>query len=81
VDFLAFSATCIQSYMNGFFLYYLPELFGLSEADAIKLAPTFANGWKAYFAGDEKMSSAERKNINLLVQSISPSLVSLLNNI
>jgi len=81
MDFLTYSETTIAVYMIGFFNYYLPKLFGLSPEDATLLAPSFAHAWLAYFAGDEKMSPAERNTINTLVQSKSPSLVTLLNNV
>jgi len=83
-DFMNYSDSCINRYMNGFFAYYLPILFPtppIPDTLLVKLTPTFANGWLAYFAGDEKLYPAESKKINTLAQSMSPSLASMLKNI
>jgi hypothetical protein len=45
-------------------------MFGLPEADAVNLAPLFINAFKAYFAGDEKISPEEQEKLDALPPNI-----------
>jgi 3',5'-cyclic AMP phosphodiesterase CpdA len=67
MDFLTYCDVTITGRINSFFSYYLPLLFGYTEEQAEFAAPFLTNGYKAYFAGDEKISP-ESNNINVLAQ-------------
>lgn len=69
MDFLTYSDITITNRVNGFFSYYLPLLFGFTEEQAKFAAPYLTNGYKAYFAGDEKISPEESKNLNVLAEA------------
>jgi 3',5'-cyclic AMP phosphodiesterase CpdA len=69
MDFLTYSDVTIDSRVNGFFSYYLPLLFGLSKEQAEFAAPYLTNGYKAYFAGDEKISPEESNDLNVLAEA------------
>jgi hypothetical protein len=56
-------------------------MFMLPEEQAVIAAPYLVNGYKAYFAGDEKISPAERTRIDEFAQSAPTFLVNILNNI
>jgi hypothetical protein len=66
MDFLEYSDALITPRINSFFSYYLPLLFGLTVKESEFAAPFLTNGYKAYFAGDEKISPAERNSIEVL---------------
>jgi hypothetical protein len=80
MDFLTYSDVTITSRVNGFFSYYLPLLFGLTKDQAEFAAPFLTNGYKAYFAGDEKISPAESNNRNVLAQDPYSPLLGILNS-
>ncbi len=66
MDFIEYSDALITPRINSFFSFYLPMLFGLTAEQAEFAAPFLTNGYKAYFAGDEKISPAERNRIEVL---------------
>jgi 3',5'-cyclic AMP phosphodiesterase CpdA len=79
-NFLTYSDICITSRLNSFFTYYLHKMFGLPEENAANLAPYAIRAYKAYFAGDEKISTAEMEKLDALPQSLSP-LVGILKSV
>lgn len=77
VNFLTYSATCIDSYLTGFFTAYATYLQGKLGIPADKYPaaiPYFVKAYKAYLAGDEKMDPAERKKIDLLGKEVPTAL-------
>ena len=80
MDFLTYSDKNITKRLNGFFCLYLPLLFNVTNEQAEFAAPYLTNGIKAYFAGDEKISPAEKNNIKVLEQYPYSSLFNLLNS-
>jgi len=80
VSFLTYSDVNITSRLNSFFTYYLHKMFGLPEENAANLAPYAINAYKAYFAGDEKISTEETGKLDALPQNLSP-LVTILKSV
>jgi hypothetical protein len=83
VDFLTYSETCIDSYLNGFFTYYasaLQKVYGIPADKYPAAVPHFAKAFKAYFAGDEKLDPSEREKIDLLGQNV-PTALPFLNSL
>ena len=66
MNFLEYSDALITPRINSFFSFYLPLLFGLTVEQSEFAAPFLSNGYKAYFAGDEKISPEERNSIEVL---------------
>jgi hypothetical protein len=82
-DFLNYSATCIDSYLVGFFTYYasaLQKVYGIPADKYPAAVPYFAKAFKAYIAGDEKLDPSERKKIDLLGQNV-PTALPFLNSL
>ncbi len=80
-DFLTYSDNTITYRLNSLFTFVLRYRFGIPKQDAINLAPFLTNSFKAYFAGDEKISPAERKKIDDLAQGPYPFLANILNSV
>jgi hypothetical protein len=80
VSFLTYSDVNITSRLNSFFTYYLHKMFGLPEQNAANLAPYAIGAYKAYFAGDEKISTEETDKLNALPPSLNP-LVTILKSV
>ena len=80
VSFLTYSDANITSRLNSFFTYYLHKMFGLPEESAASLAPYAINAYKAYFAGDEKISTEETEKLDALPESLGP-LVAILKSL
>jgi len=80
VSFLEYSDIQITARVNGFFIYYLPRMFGLSEAAATFFAPYGTSGYKAYFAGDEQISDEESAKLDALPAAFAP-LVSIVRSL
>ncbi|NMD03924.1 MAG: hypothetical protein GYA71_11675 [Bacteroidales bacterium] len=72
VSFQEYSDTEITARINGFFIYYLPRMFGLSEAAATYFAPYGTSGYKAYFAGDEQIPDEESVKLDALPTAFAP---------
>jgi 3',5'-cyclic AMP phosphodiesterase CpdA len=72
VDFISYSDVNLTSRLESFFAYYLGKKFGLEEPYASYFAPYVANAYKAYFAGDEQISSAESEKLDALPESFAP---------
>jgi 3',5'-cyclic AMP phosphodiesterase CpdA len=86
MDFLTYSDVTITNRLNNLFYYFLRgKIFKINnKADAKILAPFVTNAYKAYLAGDEKLSPAERNNINSINTLTSipyPLVVDLLNSL
>jgi 3',5'-cyclic AMP phosphodiesterase CpdA len=81
MDFLTYSDVTITSRLNSMFTYGLRFIFGIPEADAINLAPYCTRAWKAYYAGDEKITPKERNNINAMAQGPYPFVADILNSV
>jgi hypothetical protein len=83
MDFLTYSDVNITSRINGFFTFYGPyiqAIYGIPKEQYPTAIPFLTKAYKAYFAGDERMNSEERKNIEVLAQSVPSSLI-LLNSL
>ena len=82
LDFLEYSDVTITSRINGFFTKYgsaVMNTYGIPIDQYPAVVPFLTKAYKAYFAGDEKMNPEERKNIEVLAQSV-PSSLTLLNS-
>jgi 3',5'-cyclic AMP phosphodiesterase CpdA len=80
VSFLTYSDDSINSRLNSFFTYYLHKMFGLPEQNAANIAPYAVRAYKAYFAGDEQISTEETEKLDALPSSLSP-LVTILKSV
>jgi 3',5'-cyclic AMP phosphodiesterase CpdA len=80
VSFLTYSDDNINSRLTSFFTYYLHKMFGLPEENAANLAPYAVRAYKAYFAGDEQISTEETEKLNALPSGLSP-LVNILKSV
>lgn len=86
MDFLTYSDVTITNRLNSLFTSFLRFALPIHipKQDAIILAPYVTKAYKAYLAGDEKLSPAERNNINTintLTQIPYPSVVDLLKSL
>jgi 3',5'-cyclic AMP phosphodiesterase CpdA len=72
--FLTYSNLFLSNHLDFYFNYVLVNNFGIPEELAIVAAPLFRDASMAHFAGDEKIWSAEQKNINNLAL-IAPSFL------
>jgi hypothetical protein len=81
MDFLTYSDIKINDRLNSFFIYVLKNMFMLPEEQAVIAAPYLVSGYKAYFAGDEMITSAERSRIDEYAQTAPSFVVNILNNI
>ena len=80
-DFVTYCDELITDRLNGFFTYYgglLQKMFQIPAEDYPTTVPFFTKAFKAYFAGDESLDSAESEKIDVLAQSV-PSALPLLN--
>lgn len=83
MDFLSYSDVTITSRINGFFTTYSPaliKLYGIPQEDYPAVVPSLTKAYKAYFGGDEKLDPEERKNIEVLAESV-PSSLTILNSL
>jgi len=81
MDFLTYSDLKINERLNSFFIYVLKNMFGLPEEQALIAAPYLVRGYKAYFAGDETITPAERSGIDEYAKTAPSFVVNILNNI
>ncbi|MEO5892531.1 MAG: metallophosphoesterase [Ferruginibacter sp.] len=66
LDFPAYSNLFLSQHLDGYFNYYLQNALGAPAPLATIATPLFRNGIMAHFAGDEKMPSSQRKQIDNL---------------
>lgn len=81
-DFVTYCDELITSRLNGFFMYYggyLQSLFQIPGELYPTAVPSFIRATKAHFAGDEKTGTEERKNIEILEQTV-PSAMGIVNS-
>jgi len=81
MNFLTYSDIKINERLNSFFIYVLTHMFMLPEEQAVTAAPYLARGYKAYFAGDEMITTEERTLIDEYAQTAPSFIVNILNNI
>jgi 3',5'-cyclic AMP phosphodiesterase CpdA len=81
MNFLTYSDVTLTSRLNSMFTYYLRGMFGIPKTDAISLAPYVTDAFKAYFAGDEEISSEVRNNIDAVAQGPYPFMADILNSV
>jgi 3',5'-cyclic AMP phosphodiesterase CpdA len=81
MDFLTYSDVNFTSRCNSMYTFGLHYIFGLPETDAINLAPYCTRAWKAYYAGDEKITPEEANKINAIAQGPYPFIADILNSV
>lgn len=72
VDFLTYCDAAITDRLTSFFTFYLVKMFKLPEQNATFFAPYCMNAWKAYFAGDEKITAEESAKLDALPTGLTP---------
>ncbi|MDP4224549.1 MAG: metallophosphoesterase [Bacteroidota bacterium] len=83
MDFLTYCNIKITSRINSFFMYYkayVESIYQIPDEQYSIAVPFFTNAYLAYFAGDEKISREESRNLDVLAQSV-PSALPLLNSL
>jgi hypothetical protein len=68
VTFPTYSNQFLSQHLDGYFNYYLSNIFGTTEPLTSFAAPLFRNGIMAHFAGDEKMPADQRNQIDELAK-------------
>lgn len=66
LSFPAYSNLFLTEHLDGYFQYYLANIFGAPQPVVDFAAPVFRNAVMAHFAGDEKMPPDQRKLITTL---------------
>jgi 3',5'-cyclic AMP phosphodiesterase CpdA len=80
MDFLTYSNLFLSGHLDGYFTYVLMNNYGIPKELAGVAAPYLRKASMAHFAGDEKITPEERKNIDELSQNAPPFLVGALNS-
>ena len=74
MNFVTYSNIFFQQHFDFYFKYFLMYQYSLPEDIAAMISPLFRNAIMAHYAGDEKISAEERKNIKFVSENISPDL-------
>jgi len=66
LDFVTYSNTFLRNNLNNYFSYILTNIFLVPAQLTQVTAPMFRDAIMAHYAGDEKMGSSERKQLDEL---------------
>jgi 3',5'-cyclic AMP phosphodiesterase CpdA len=81
LNFLTYSDSTINNRLDQLFTKVAMNMFGHSLEEAQIIAPFISRAWMAHFAGDEKISPEETRDIAAIAEFANPALIGAIKSI